>query len=340
MSFSARVVVVFLMLLAAACGGSGDNENDNGNGGDNSGDVDSELTAITASNAEAFGKSAMEGLSTVTKLQDMMGGMVPEEETSAKQAYLTVLRAKGFKGDVSACAGGGSITYEESEESDGSVLLHVVADHCVDETGASVHGEFTVMIGTWSEFPQDSFEMKMETAQGGVASDECSFVGGMIWRFHSDYGMSAGESVRFVSEYGSTEDGFNGTCKPDEDANLRPNTLVRNDLTYVVSEGGGEVTGTNLVTVHGGFDVPDGSGYVEVVAEDLEYPISEDGDNLFGAVETCPTSGTMKLTGAGNSSLSLYFGDDAPAGFAVQLIGPEGFVAEFETCEAFLSAAK
>ncbi|MBW3568172.1 MAG: hypothetical protein KY410_09505, partial [Proteobacteria bacterium] len=166
----------------------------------------------------------------------------------------------------------------------------------------------------------------------------CEFNGGLVLRIYVEESSDPHGENRFVFEYGATDKGFISFCEPDEEINIAANTLVRNEFTFAYAEDG-SMTSSNTVDIQGGFEAPDGSGYVTLIAEDLEYAVTENGDSTYGSAMSCPIGGSMKLTGGAGSTATIYFGDDAPAGYAVQVIGPEGFVAEFETCEAFLEAA-
>lgn len=316
--------------LVAGCGG-----------GDDDGD-DAPMAAISAENTLTYSKEATLSLNGMAvagdALSEVMGQFGTLSAGVSGPAAIGKL-AKAAADETYACPGGGTVTVASSAGSSQTQSVRFVADHCVDDYGAMLHGELRVTIGPWDEFPGSAtaFEMIMETGSGGLAGDDCEFNGGLVLRLFAQQSPDPyGENV-FVFEYGTTDDGFISFCEPDQEIVIAANTLVRNELAYAHLESGG-MTSSNTVSAAGGFEAPDGSGFVEVVAEDLEYGVTESGESEYGEAMSCPSSGHITLTGAGGSTASIHFGDDAPAGYAVQVIGPDGFVAEFATCEAFLSA--
>lgn len=322
------VPALFAGVLVAGCGGSDDD------GGD-------AMAVISAENTVAYSKEATLSLNGMAAagdaLNEVMGQLgalsagVPGAEGIRKLA-------KAAAEETYDCPGGGTVTVTSSGDSS-SQTVRFVANQCADESGSTLHGELHVTLGPWDEFPgsENALEMIMETGSGGLAGNDCEFNGGLVLRLYAAESPDPyGENV-FVFEYGTTDDGFISFCEPDQEVVIAANTLVRNELTYAYLEGGG-MTSSNTVSAAGGFEAPDGSGYVTVAAEDLEYSVTDNGESEYGATASCPSSGQITITGANDSTANIYFGDDAPAGYAVQVTGPDGFVAEYETCEAFLSA--
>lgn len=319
-------------VLVAGCGGSSDE------GGD-----DAPMAVINAENTVAYSKEATLSLNGMAAagdaLNEVMGQLGSLSAGVPGAAGIRKL-AKAAAEETYDCPGGGTVTVTSGGDSS-SQTVHFVANECTDEFGSTLHGELHVTIGPWDEFPgsESAFEMIMETGSDGLAGDDCEFNGGLVMRLYASQSTVAYGENHFVFEYGTTDEGFIAFCEPDEYISIAANTLVRNDFTYTNHEGGG-MTSSNTVSVSGGFEAPDGSGFVTVVAEDLEYGVTEGGESEYGDAMSCPSSGEIRLTGEGGSTASIYFGDDAPAGYAVQVIGPDGFVAEYETCEAFLSATQ
>ena len=317
-------------ILLAGCGGS-------------DGDDDAPLAVIDAQNTLAYGQQATTSLNGMAgageALNEVMGQL--SMLTTGSADFVTAQKATLLATEeIVECSGGGTVTIETSGSAEQSTV-RFSADQCVDDSGAMLHGVLRVTVGQWDEFASSEFpgiELVMETGGSGLASDTCEFNGGLVLRVHAAESSDPYGDNMFVFEYGTTDAGFIAFCEPDEEINIAGDTLVRNEVTYAYTEGGG-MTSSSSVNVHGGFEAPDGSGFVTVVAEDLEYAVTAEGDSTYGAA-SCPSSGQLTLTGGAGSTASIYFGDDAPPGYAVQVIGPDGYVAEFETCEAFLAATQ
>jgi len=327
--FTSMVSVLSIGALIAGCGGGG-------------GGSDESAAVISAENTVAYGQEAatsLNGMASAGEAFTEVMGQFSMISTGSADFVTTRKTAMAATEETIECTGGGTVTIETSDGSTEEQTARFVADRCVDDTGATLHGELLVTIGQWDEFASSEFpgiEMTMETGTAGLASDTCEFNGGLVIRIYAAESSDPYGENTFVVEYGTTDEGFISFCEPDQEINIAADTLVRNELTFAYAENG-SMTSSNTVNIQGGFEAPDGSGYVTLVAEDLGYGVSENGDSLYGS--SCPTSGHLTITGGDNSTASIYFGDDAPAGYAVQVIGPDGFVAEFETCEAFLAAA-
>lgn len=323
------ILILFTGASVTGCGGSGDDEGSAG--------------VISAENTIAYGQEAMVSLNGMAGAGEAFAEVMAQFSTISTGRADFVTSRKSIMAateETVECAGGGTVTIESSEGSSQEQTARFVADRCIDDTGAMLHGELHITITQWDEFSSGEhpgIEMTMETGAAGLASDTCEFNGGLVLRIHAAESSDPYGENRFVFEYGATDEGFISFCEPDEEINIAANTLVRNELAFTYAEDG-SMTSSNTVDIQGGFEAPDGSGYVTLTAEDLEYAVTANGDSTYGTT-SCPISGSMKLTGGAGSTASIYFGDDAPAGYAAQVIGPEGFVAEFETCEAFLDAA-
>lgn len=332
-----RITATVLALSIGALAGCG-------GGGDDAGKA-SPSAIISAENTLAYGQEA------TVSLNGMAGAGEALSEVISQLSMITTGSADGAMrrkpttaaaNETVECAGGGTVTIESSGSSSQEQTVRFVADQCIDGAGAMLHGELLAVIGQWDEFANrevPGVEMTLETGAGGFASDTCDFNGGLVLRVYAEQAADPYGENRFVFEYGTTDAGFIAFCEPDREINLAADTLLRNEFIFAQAEDG-SMTSSNTVNIHGGFEAPDGSGYVTLVAEDLEYAVSDSGESQYGAAMSCPVSGRISITGGEQSTASIYFGDDAPAPYAVQVRGPDGFLAEFETCEAFLAAAQ
>lgn len=317
----------------AGCGGGGDGS-------------DASAAVISSENTITYGQEATTSLNGMANAGEAMNEILGQLSMISTGSANAVIQKPGMMlsatEETIQCAGGGTVTIESSGTSAQEQTVHFVADQCIDDTGAMLHGELIAIIGPWDEFANrevPGVEMIIETGAGGLAGETCEFNGGLVMRVYAEQATDPYGENRFVFEYGTSDAGFISFCEPDREINIAADTLVRNELMFAQAEDG-SMTSSNTVNIHGGFEAPDGSGYVTLVAEDLEYAVSENGESLYGAAMSCPVSGSLIITGGEQSTASIYFGDDAPAPYVVQVIGPDGFLAEFETCEAFLTATQ
>lgn len=321
------ITAIASTVLLAACGGD-----------DDINDAASGKAPITADNALKVSQDATEGLTemedaseSLTQLTEAFGSI-----TARNPDYTFAEKLSAKPEETLQCPGGGSITVVTNDTTSTTQTVDYIASDCVTSSGETVNGELYLTVGPWDEFPQNSFEVIMETGSAGISTTSCGFTGGMVTRFHSDQATDPNGVNSFVIEIGTTDSGFTAGCTGAEEISVAANTLVRNEFSYSYAADG-TMTSSSSLSINGSFEASDGSGYVDVSATNLEYGVANDGSSLYGEA-TCPSAGSMTITGAGGSTVSVYFGDDAPAPYVVQVIGPDGYLAEFETCEAFLAA--
>lgn len=316
--------LLLLGLMLTACGG----------GSEKSEQV---VFSITAENAVELGQEATTSVDGVTNagadLQMIIGdlGAILGATAGVPSPLKSGLAAAAETVD---CAGGGTLTVDASEGASGEQTANFTANQCADGSGQVFEGELAVTIREWTEYASGAgtaVEILIETGRAGFSNEQCEFRGGIAVRVHEPPLGSAGSSTTLTYEYGATADGFISRCEPDSRFGLAPNTLVHSEFEVDTART------SATVSISGGIETPGGDGYVEVFGEGLEYELSGSSDNGF--LTGCPAAGSIRMTGEDDSEATIYFGDDAPAGYAVQLIGPDGLVEEFETCESFLSSS-
>lgn len=323
------MAVVFGALLAG-CNDSSDNNDNNENN----------KATINSDNALKAGQEATRSLTDISAAGEELGQITDifGSISSSKPDYHRSQKLSARPEETLQCPGGGTITVSVSDDSSTTQSIDYIADQCTTEAGEVLDGELHMTVGPWSAYPQNSFEFIMETGNDGLSAGNCQMSGGLISRLYSNPSSDPYGENMFVVEFGTTAAGFTSFCAPDFETTLAPDTLVRNEFSYTTAEDG-SVSGSSIVSINGSVELPDGSGYVDITATGLEYGVASDGSSQYGEA-ACPSSGEITVSGADGSSVSVYFGDNAPDPYAVQVIGPDGYMAEYQTCEAFLSASE
>ncbi|SCZ62287.1 hypothetical protein SAMN03097708_02292 [Thiohalomonas denitrificans] len=323
-----------LLLGLHGCGGgsSGGDDTDMDSGGG------TDATAkVTDDNALAAAQEATRGAGGAGSAGDELSSATDELASISGDAEEKIARTSVVSAD---CPGGGTLEATALNNTSGSSTIEYVATNC--DTGGSepFNGVMVLTVGEWDEFPNGGIESLIETDNGAFTGNGCSFEGAFGWRIYTEMPDTLPDGdYLFVFEYGTTSDhGFSVECDTGADFSLNADASVRNSFSYTVS-GSTYSNYSNTVTVGGSFESPDGEGTLLLSAEDLSYPVDENNESLYGdSGEVCPDGGSITVTGADNTEVAVYFGDDAPDPHEVQVIGPDGYTAEFQTCNDFLTA--
>jgi len=331
---SCLMLLPVLLLGLHGCGG-GSGGGDDVDVGDDAG-TDS-LAVVTDDNALAAAQAATSGAGGA--------GSAGDELSDATSAFASISGGAEEKtartSVVSAnCPYGGTLQATALNSTSGGSTIEYVATDC--DTGGSepFNGTMVLTVGEWSEFPNGGIESLIETDNGPFTGNRCRFEGAFGWRVYTEMPDTLPDGdYLFVFEYGTTADhGFSVECATGADFLLNADSSVRNSLSYTVS-GSSYSNYSNTVTVGGSFESPDGEGTLLLSAEDLSYPVDENNESVYGDPgEVCPVNGSITVTGADNTEVAVYFGEDASDPHEVQVIGPDGYTAEFQTCDDFLTA--
>jgi hypothetical protein len=208
-----------------------------------------------------------------------------------------------------------------------------MASQCEVNSGAVLDGELTISVSSWNS---TGTELTFETGSSGFSNGTCSFSGGLVYRFKLETtAVSSGTQYNYTYEYGATSSGFQSNCGNDP-VSLAANSSVSNQFSYTLGSGSVVVASSNSVQASAEFQLSNTNETVTVQSQGLEYTV-QGTSNSFGSAQ-CPSSGQVTVTDSDGDTVSIYFGDDAPSPYVVQVTGPDGFVSEFQSCSDFMNA--
>ncbi|MFP4611536.1 MAG: PQQ-binding-like beta-propeller repeat protein, partial [Thiohalophilus sp.] len=329
------VVAPLLALALQGCGGGG--------GSSSTDDPDSDSGATATVSEDNALSVAQEGTRTISSTGGDGGDFTAFANTLPSSSDSSTATAGGADFTTQAtetCDNGGTLEYDVlSDNTSENTTIEYIATDC-ELDGETLDGTFELTVGTWEEFSPEGIESLFETRDGPFTTTDCSFEGGFGFRVYYDMPETLpGGDYEFVFEYGTTADrDFSASC-PDHSYSLAADTSVRNRLEYTLDDNGDLVGSVyNVVTAGGSFESPDDDGTLVFSTTDLEFPVDDNNESEFGDV-ACPSGGSFTITGADDNEVTVYFGDDAGDSYEVQVMGPNGYLAEYETCSEFLSSS-
>ena len=323
------MLIVLVPLALTGCGGSGGGDDTTADENTTT-DSTEQMAVVTSDNSLSLSQEATRSVSDAGSSGDAMNAASTSLGGIANSGAAMVMdRVTASTAD---CPGGGTVVVDSLE----NAVISYSALQCVTADGVVLNGVLYLSSGVWEE---TGTEVVLETGADGFSTGTCSFSGGIAVRFKMEQTQVAeGTQTLVVAEYATSEDGFVSNCG-DEAFSLAGGTSVRNEFVYTLNSNGELVSMSNTVTAGGKFEAPDGSGYLNVTSQNLEYTSNTDTYESGYGTAQCPSSGSITVEGDGGSKVDVYFGPDAGDGYEVQVIGPD-YPAQYTTCADFLAASQ
>lgn len=322
-TFSRLAAVGLLPITLVACGG-----------GSSSGGSSSE--PITADNALTLSQEATASVSKTgssgAELENAFDAFGAISSSGSTAAGLQAATTGSY-----SCPAGGTLNYKVEESSSESVSIKYTATDCRPDSPSNVVMNGVLTITSSSSTTADSmvFELVFATGSSGFSNGICQFKGGLRYHMTMDQTVLAGGGTEYVYNYsyGATSAGFYSDCS-EPPVSLAGSTEVSNVFSYTTDSEGNFVSSSSTVTASGKFVSEEGDSYT-ISSSGLEYASS--GDSSEYGTASCPSAGSITVSDGSGGEVQVYFGEDAPEPYEVQVTGPDGFVGEYLSCEAFLN---